>query len=193
MFFAFNADHRLSQKVILSFEIHRWGSAELCAGHVTILTQLVRSDIFFSVLLYSLLQLREGYIWTVGSLRSSENVPSRYFRFHFSTIPLVFSLKIWTNYLGVKFGWAVWRTEKKNWKIVAKYSSHPHNYKTGNFTSYGRERLRNVQKWKMHTCKACKTTGAVSSCQICKFVSSWLRQHLNCQSGETDDWQMKLF
>ena len=35
-----------------------------------------------------------------------------------------------------------------------------------------------------HTCKA---SGAVSSCQICKFVLLWLRQHSSSQSGEKSD------
>ena len=61
-----------------------------------------------------------------------------------------------SNYPGVKFVSAVWRLEEKfeNWSSFA-YVLHT-TAKTGHFASWiGQERLRNVQRRKMHVQSHC--------------------------------------
>ena len=60
-------------------------------------------------------------------------------------------LQTFSNYPGIKFGTNTSDVRGQNWTFVIIWWRRPHNWKTGHFTLWKeRERLRNVQIWKMH-------------------------------------------
>ena len=70
---------------------------------------------------------------------------------------------MWSYYPGVKLVWCGLEIKRTNWKFVVKCSAHPQNCKRGHCTPLiGRQRLRNIQKW--------KTLGPrVQNVQSCSF------------------------
>ena len=80
--------------------------------------------------------------------------------------------------LGEQFG-----EKKLSLSAHVNYTTAKQVVSLGGLDENGFEMYKN----KKHTCKACKASGAVSSCQICKFVLLWLRQHSSSQSGEKGD------
>ena len=63
------------------------------------------------------------------------------------------------------------RGKKTNWTFVIICSRRPHNSKTGHFASWkDRERLRNVQKWKMHVQSVQNYCFLLSNMQICDVL-----------------------
>ena len=73
------------------------------------------------------------------------------------------------NYPGIKLEPTVYRYEDKT--IVIKCSRRPHHCKTGHSTSWKQqERLRNVQKWKMHVQSVQNYCFSLSNMQICDVL-----------------------
>ena len=114
------------------------------------------------------------------SRTSTENVTSRRGFFnHFSIIRSHYSCQMCSNYTGIKLEAALQsRLRRQNWTSVIICSRRPHNCKTGDFTSWkDRERLPNVQKWKMHVQSV---QNCCFSLQICRLMTlllpslSWL-------------------
>ena len=103
------------------------------------------------------------------SRTSTQNVTSRRGFFnHFSIIRSHYSCQMCSNYTGIKLEAALQsRLRRQNWTSVIICSRRPHNCKTGDFTSWkDRERLPNVQKWKMHVQSVQNCCFSIANMQI---------------------------